>query len=104
MPFKFLVKDRGADREVIPQKIAEEEAADFKQKQRRRSSLAVCQIVVDKGRRSSTLSNESYCKQNLYYHPALPALDVVQLVVSLTYKSFILLSKAHILRNVSIPI
>ena len=78
MPFKFLVKDRGAEREIIPQKIAEEEAADFKQKQRRRSSLAVCQVVLDRGRRSSTLSNESYCKDYFIITPAL-YIDVVHL-------------------------
>ena len=84
--------------EVIPEKIVEEEAGEFKQRQRRRSSIAV--PIITNIRRGSNISIESCtCTTSMYVlvdswrdlsqHVVLdafatPTLDVTHYIVSTT--------------------
>ena len=61
MPWR---EDRDA---IVPEKLQEEEKIEFKQRQRRRSSVPVVALpkVIGAHRRASTVSTESWC---MYYN------------------------------------
>ncbi len=60
-----LISDK-VPMDIIPEKVSEEEGIDFKQRQRRRSSVGIVHLPqIVKIRRDSVVSTtESYCKSS----------------------------------------